>query len=77
MKLRVYDQEIGLFILFTIVMVILNKMKNESGMVVVFWVCFIVNILEVLVFLSRSIQQITDYMGIYCFSLQKKERKLD
>lgn len=76
MKLRVYDQEIGLFILFTIVMVLLNQTKNEKAMIVVFWACFLINIVEILVFLSRAIKQLTDYLGIHCFSLKKKERKL-
>lgn len=45
-------------------------------MIYTFWGCFLVNIMETFVFLARTITEITDYLGIYCFSLKKKQRKL-
>lgn len=38
----------------------------------IFWISLGTNIVIILNFLSRVIGQITSYLGIYCFSLQKR-----
>jgi hypothetical protein len=77
MKLKAYHQEMTVFIVSTGFMLLFNSIESETGMVVTFWACFVINIIETLVFLARTITEITDYLGIHCFSLEKKARKMD
>lgn len=77
MKLQPYNQEMTTFLVATAFMVLFQALGSLRGQKLVFWICFAVNLVETLVFLSRAIMQITDYLGIYCFSLKKKPRKLD
>jgi len=77
MKLKAYHQEMTVFVVSTGFMLLFNSIGSETGMVVTFWACFIINIIETLVFLARTIREITDYLGIHCFSLKKKARKMD
>jgi len=77
MKLKAYHQEMNVFLVSTGFMILFNSIGSETGMIVTFWICFAINLIETLVFLARTITQITDYMGIHCFSLSKKARKMD
>lgn len=77
MELEKYNQEMTTFLVATALMLLFEALGSLRGQTIVFWICFAVNLTETLVFLSRTIIQITDYLGIYCFSLQKKPRKLD
>jgi hypothetical protein len=77
MTLQAYHMEINIFILATLLLVHFNKEGKFQYMVYTFWGCFLINVVETLVFLARTITEITDYLGIHCFSLEKKARKMD
>jgi hypothetical protein len=47
----------------------------NKGADLAFWGCFIVNVILTLAFLTLTIKQITQYLGIQCFSLTKVPRK--
>ena len=64
-------------IVSTLVLMRYHAKGNTRVMVMVFWVCMALNILLTIAFLTTTIRQITQYLGIQCFSLRKVPRKLE
>jgi len=46
-------------------------------MIITLWSCFALNLAIIIKNTTNIINQIADYLGIYCFSLKKKERKFE
>lgn len=53
-------------------MIGLDLRHNLKGELFVFWALFLINVVMTFKFLYSTIGQITKFLGIYCFSLQKK-----
>lgn len=56
----------------TLMMMVCEMMGWNSWRVSVFWVMFAVNTALILRFIHGVVNQITNYLGIYCFSITKK-----
>jgi hypothetical protein len=51
-------------------------LKIEKEIIIkIFWICFLINILVIFKFLYLTINQITKYLGIECFTLKKLPRQ--
>jgi len=77
MKLEYFHKELIPLIVSTLFLVRYHFNGNIKGMVVVLWICLVLNILLAILFLSTTIHQITEYLGIQCFSLKKVPRKIE
>jgi len=77
MKLHFFHKELIPCIISTIVLLRYHYKGNTKGMVMVFWACLVLNIITAILFLTVTIRQITQYLGIQCFSLKKVPRKLE
>lgn len=75
MRFQYFHPELIPLGLATMVMVYLDTTKkSHDALVLTFWVCLAANILMVLRFLTSTIQQITEFLGIYCFSIEKRRK---
>jgi hypothetical protein len=54
----------------------LELMKMKKGQKFVFWIFFVSLVIMTYCFVSEVIEQLASYLGIYCFSLQKRERQV-
>lgn len=78
MHFNYFHNELFPLILSTLLMLILEKLQSPiEYKIILFWACFLANLLMIAKFLSETIQQITSYLGIYCFNLNKRPRKLE
>lgn len=77
MKLQYFHGEIVVFLISTALMVRMDRMSDNGGVILVFWGCFLVNLITIIVFLYSTINQITRYLGICCFSLKRMPRKME
>ena len=71
MKLQYFHPELIPLLVFTPLMVFFNTSENLNVMIVLFWMCFAVNLILILRFLYLSINQLTSHLKIHCFSLEK------
>lgn len=77
MKLGFFHKELLPLLISTGLMLRYNSLGMEKAISIVFWLCLTVNLITTLIFLSGTIKQITEYLGIQCFSLKKVPRKLE
>lgn len=77
MKLEYFHKELIPFLISTGLLIRYNNLGIEKVSDITFWVCFGVNIILTLIFLTLTIRQITQYLGIQCFSLTKVPRKME
>jgi predicted membrane protein len=73
MKLQYFHPETLPLIVGTILMIFCEILKLKILEPTVFWGIFIINTIWILYFLYGVINQITSYLGIYCFSIKKQE----
>jgi hypothetical protein len=71
MRLEYFHSEIISSIIGTILMIGLDLRQNVDGQIIVFWALFAVNLAMTLRFLWSTINQITKFLGINCFSIKK------
>lgn len=71
MRLEYFHSEIIPSIIGTILMIGLDLRQNIDGEIIVFWGLFAVNFVMILRFLYSTINQITKFLGINCFSIKK------
>jgi len=76
MKLEYFHKELIPFIVSTVLLLRYHYNGNGKAMVLVFWICLVLNVITAILFLSTTIRQITEYLGIQCFSLKKVPRKV-
>ncbi len=72
MKLAFFHNELIIFLITSILMVYFDLRGQLTEMYTTFWICFAINILTGLRFIYLFIDQITKFLGIYCFSLKKR-----
>jgi fatty-acid desaturase len=72
MKLQYFHPETLPLIIGTVLMILCEVFKLKSFEPKVFWGIFVVNTVWILYFLSGVINQITKYLGIYCFSIKRQ-----
>ena len=71
MKLEYFHSEIIPSIIGTILMIGLDLRHNVTGEIIVFWALFAINLAMTFRFLLTTINQLTKFLGIKCFTLNK------
>jgi hypothetical protein len=69
MKLHTFHREAIPLIIGTLLMIACEILHLTNLMPTVFWGIFLVNTISILYFLVGVINQITTFLGIYCFSI--------
>lgn len=77
MALPFFHVETVPLIISTILMLVCQFFHLHDAMVYIFFLFFLVNLIVILRFLYVVINEITDYLGISCFSLQRREPAYD
>jgi hypothetical protein len=79
MNFQYFHYELIPLLLSTVMIGIMDKiLKVEKNIIIdIFWICFLLNMIVILRFLYMTINQITRYLGIECFTLKKLPRKID
>lgn len=75
MRLDYFHNELIVFLISSILMIYFDLRGHLDEMYITFWICFAVNLLTGLRFIYLFIDQITKFLGIYCFSLEKRPIK--
>ena len=74
MEIDIIHSEITILAFFTMVISMLEVMGQYEAAVIALALCVTVNVLTIGIFIHGAITQITQYLGIHCFSLEKREK---
>lgn len=69
MALKHLHNEVIYFLFFTILLSFFDIVGQYQAMKITFGICLAVNFLRISIFVKGVIKQITQHLGIYCFSL--------
>lgn len=72
MQLMSFHYETYPLAIATLMMIICEVMGWTAWRVTIFWCMFAVNTTLIFRFLHGVVNQITDFLGIYCFSITKR-----
>lgn len=77
MKLEIFPYELIPLIVSTLLMAICQHFEWLQGQILVFWAFLAIIAYISLTFISNTVQQLSTYLGIYCFSLEKRPKLED
>ncbi len=77
MQLKGLHSEVIYFLFFTMLMSFFDLVGQYQAMEVAFGLCLAINILRIGTFVKGVIEQITNHLGIFCFSLGKRNKKFN
>lgn len=75
MKFPLFHKEIVIPFLTSIYLFVNHKALDQNQIIFIFCLNIASIIITTLIFLHSAITEITDHLGIYCFTLRRRERK--
>lgn len=75
MKFPLFHKEIVIPFLTSVYLFVNHKGLDENQIILVFCLNIAIIIITTLIFLYSAITEITDHLGIYCFTLRRRDRK--